>query len=74
MRNKEMDAIKDETAIWLYRKMMEIRSFEEATLPYFQKPGHGSHHPCIGHEGIEAAIGAILHRKDCLWIVGLRHA
>jgi hypothetical protein len=40
-----MDKLKNETAIWLYRKMIEIRSFEEATLPYFQKPGHGSHRP-----------------------------
>jgi pyruvate dehydrogenase E1 component alpha subunit len=47
--------------------MMEIRSFEEATLPYFQKPGHGSHHPCIGHEGIEAAIGAVLRPEDYLF-------
>jgi len=62
-----MDAIKDETAIWLYRKMIEIRSFEEATLPYFQKPGHGSHHPCIGNEAIESAIGAILRSDDYLF-------
>lgn len=62
-----MNSIKDETAIWLYRKMIEIRSFEEATLPYFQKPGHGSHHPCIGNEAIESAIGAVLRPEDYLF-------
>ena len=62
-----MDAIKNETAIWLYRKMVEIRCFEEATLPYFQKPGHGSHHPAIGHEAVEAAIGAVLRPEDYLF-------
>jgi TPP-dependent pyruvate/acetoin dehydrogenase alpha subunit len=62
-----MDTLKNETAIWLYRKMVEIRCFEEATLPYFQKPGHGSHHPCIGNEAIEAAIGAVLRPEDYLF-------
>ena len=62
-----MDSIKNETAIWLYRKMAEIRAFEEATLPYFQKPGHGSHHPCIGNEAIEAAMGAVLRPEDYLF-------
>jgi pyruvate dehydrogenase E1 component alpha subunit len=62
-----MDELKNETAIWLYRKMIEIRSFEEATLPYFQKPGHGSHHPCIGNEAIESAVGAVLRPEDYLF-------
>ena len=62
-----MNALKNETSIWLYRKMVEIRSFEEATLPYFQKPGHGSHHPCIGNEAIESAAGAVLRSDDYLF-------
>ena len=62
-----MEKLDNATAIWLYRKMIEIRCFEEATLPYFQKPGHGSHHPCIGHEGIEAAMGAVLRPDDYLF-------
>jgi len=62
-----MPLVDSETKIRLYRKMMEIRCFEEASLPYFRKPGHGSHHPCIGHEGVEAAIGAILNQEDYLF-------
>ena len=62
-----------EIKIWLYRKMMEIRAFEEASLPYFQKPGHGSHHPCIGHEAIEAAIGAVLREDDYLFSTHRSH-
>jgi TPP-dependent pyruvate/acetoin dehydrogenase alpha subunit len=57
----------DELKIELYKKMVEIRCFEEASLPYFQKPGHGSHHPCIGNEAIEAAIGAALRETDYLF-------
>jgi len=62
-----------ELKIWLYRKMREIRAFEEASLPYFQKPGHGSHHPCIGHEAIEAAIGAVLKETDYLFSTHRSH-
>jgi TPP-dependent pyruvate/acetoin dehydrogenase alpha subunit len=62
-----MDKLTDEKAIWLYRKMMEIRRFEEATLSYFQKPGHGSHHPSIGNEAIESAVGAVLQPEDYLF-------
>jgi len=47
--------------------MIEIRTFEEASLPYFHRPGRGSHHPCSGHEAIEAAIGAVLREKDYLF-------
>lgn len=47
--------------------MVEIRLFEEASIPYFLQPGHGSHHPCVGHEGIEAATGAVLRREDYLF-------
>jgi TPP-dependent pyruvate/acetoin dehydrogenase alpha subunit len=56
-----------ETKLWIYRKMVEIRCFEEASIPYFLKPGHGSHHPCIGHEAVEAAIGAVLRKEDYLF-------
>ncbi|MHB1417641.1 MAG: thiamine pyrophosphate-dependent dehydrogenase E1 component subunit alpha [Chloroflexota bacterium] len=55
------------TRIWLYRKMREIRAFEEASLPRFQRPGRGSHHPCIGQEAIEAAMGAVLRETDYLF-------
>ncbi len=55
------------TQIWLYRKMREIRAFEEASLPRFQRPGRGSHHPCIGQEAIEAAMGAVLQETDYLF-------
>jgi len=44
--------------------MAEIRAFEQASLPHFQRPGRGSHHPSIGHEAIEAAIGAVLREDD----------
>lgn len=70
---KEADVVTQELKIWLYRKMMEIRAFEEASLPYFQQPGHGSHHPCIGHEGIEAAIGAALRETDYLFSTHRSH-
>lgn len=62
-----------EVKIWLYRKMMEIRAFEEASLPYFLQPGHGSHHPSIGHEAIEAAIGAVLRADDYLFSTHRSH-
>jgi acetoin:2,6-dichlorophenolindophenol oxidoreductase subunit alpha len=62
-----------ELRIWLYRKMMEIRAFEDASLPYFQQPGHGSHHPCIGHEAVEAAIGATLTNEDYLFSTHRSH-
>ena len=65
--------ISTEVKIWLYRKMLEIRAFEEASLPYFQQPGHGSHHPCIGHEAIEAAIGAVLREDDYLFSTHRSH-
>ena len=68
-----MTTVSREIKIWLYRKMAEIRAFEEATLPYFQRPGHGSHHPCIGHEGIEAATGAVLREKDYLFSTHRSH-
>jgi len=68
-----MPCIAREQKIWLYRKMIEIRTFEETSLPYFQRPGHGSHHPCIGHEAVEAAIGAALREKDYLFSTHRSH-
>ncbi len=68
-----MTLLNREIKIWLYRKMAEIRAFEEASLPYFQRPGHGSHHPCIGHEAIEAAIGAVLRETDYLFSTHRSH-
>jgi TPP-dependent pyruvate/acetoin dehydrogenase alpha subunit len=65
--------INRELKVWLYRKMAEIRAFEEASLPHFQRPGRGSHHPCIGHEAIEAAIGAVLREDDYLFSTHRSH-
>ena len=68
-----MTEINADLKVRLYRKMMEIRAFEDASLPHFQKPGHGSHHPCIGHEAIEAAIGAVLTDEDYLFSTHRSH-
>lgn len=59
--------VSKETKIWLYRKMVEIREFEDASLPRFQRPGRGSHHPANGNEAIEAAVGAALRERDYLF-------
>jgi TPP-dependent pyruvate/acetoin dehydrogenase alpha subunit len=62
-----MSEVDTEIKIGLFRKMIEIRCFEEASLPYFKKPGHGSHHPCIGQEAIDSAIGGVSKDEDYLF-------
>ncbi len=52
---------------WMYRKMLEIRLFEEAACETFrQKLWKGSLHACIGQEAIAAAMGAVLNPTDYL--------
>ena len=52
---------------WIYRKMLEIRYFEEAAIEtYHQKFWKGSLHACIGQEAIAAVIGATLDASDYL--------
>ena len=46
---------------WVYRKMLEIRLFEEAACETFhQRLWKGSLHACIGQEAIAAAMGAVI--------------
>jgi pyruvate dehydrogenase E1 component alpha subunit len=52
---------------WMYRKMIEIRRFEEAAIDTFRrKLWKGSLHQCIGQEAIAAAMGAVLEKTDWL--------
>ena len=52
---------------WMYRKMLEIRLFEEAACETFrQKLWKGSLHASIGQEAIAAAMGAVLKPTDYL--------
>ena len=52
---------------WVYRKMLEIRLFEEAACETFhQRLWKGSLHACIGQEAIAAAMGAVLKPADYL--------
>jgi TPP-dependent pyruvate/acetoin dehydrogenase alpha subunit len=52
---------------WVYRKMLEIRFFEEAACETFhQRLWKGSLHACIGQEAIAAAMGAVLKPTDYL--------
>jgi len=52
---------------WMYRKMVEVRLFEEAACDTFrQKLWKGSLHACIGQEAIAAAMGAVLEPTDYL--------
>jgi len=52
---------------WMYRKMLEIRLFEEGAIETFrQKLWKGSLHQCIGQEAIAASMGAVLGPADYL--------
>jgi TPP-dependent pyruvate/acetoin dehydrogenase alpha subunit len=52
---------------WVYRKMLEIRLFEEAACETFhQRLWKGSLHACIGQEAIASAMGAVLKPTDYL--------
>ncbi len=65
MRVKATDSL--ERLRWMYRKMIEIRLFEEAAIETFrQKLWKGSLHQCIGQEAIDAAFGVALQEKDYL--------
>ena len=59
-----MDVSK-EKLLWIYRKMIEIRYFEEAAIESWKaRLWRGSLHGCIGQEAPAAAMGAALNPSD----------
>lgn len=54
-----------EEAVELFRRMVQIRRFEEAVQDLFRRGEiHGSTHLCIGQEAVSAGIGAALEKGD----------
>jgi TPP-dependent pyruvate/acetoin dehydrogenase alpha subunit len=59
-----MNVSKDKL-LWIYRKMIEIRYFEEAAIESWKaRLWRGSMHGCIGQEAPAAAMGAALNPTD----------
>lgn len=54
-----------EILMFIYKKMIEIRRFEEAAIKtYKQKLWKGSLHACIGQEAIPASAAAVINPDD----------
>ncbi len=59
--------INKETALWIYRKMDEIRAFEETAWTLFtENKLRGSVHLYTGEEAIAASVCAQLTDEDCI--------
>lgn len=58
-------AIEPQKLRWIYRKMVEIRYFEEAAIEaWHERLWRGSLHSCIGQEAPAAAMCAAMQSKD----------
>jgi pyruvate dehydrogenase E1 component alpha subunit len=59
--------ITKERALWIYRKMLEIRSFEETAWTLFcENKIHGSVHLYLGEEAIAASVCSYMTDEDCI--------
>lgn len=59
--------ITKERAVWIYRKMLEIRAFEETAWSLFcENKIHGSVHLYLGEEAIAASVCSYMTDEDCI--------
>ena len=59
--------ITKERALWIYEKMLEIRSFEETAWTLFcENKIHGSVHLYLGEEAVAASVCSYMTDEDCI--------